>query len=93
MPRLSVSLDGLPAQLYAGELLRLPVTITNAGRLPARSLRLAVADGAGVALVGGGAAAAAGGAAAVLEGERRGAGGAVRQRCMSPRSRHLAKRT
>ncbi|KAI8476140.1 MAG: ER-golgi trafficking TRAPP I complex 85 kDa subunit-domain-containing protein [Monoraphidium minutum] len=52
MPRLSVSLDALPARAFAGELLRVPLTITNVGRLPARALRLAVAAGAGVALAG-----------------------------------------
>jgi hypothetical protein len=54
MPRLAISLDALPRRAFCGELLRLPVVITNVGRLPARGLRLAVADGAGVAVAGGG---------------------------------------
>jgi hypothetical protein len=62
MPRLSIATEALPSRAFAGELLRVPVTITNIGRLPARALRLAVGAGAGVALAGGRGAAAVAGA-------------------------------
>jgi len=78
MPRLAISTEGLPARVFGGELLRIPVTITNIGRLPARNLKLAVADSAGVAIAGEGAAAAGEGAAGVLQ---RGAAGESLEPC------------
>ncbi|WIA33724.1 hypothetical protein OEZ86_006842 [Tetradesmus obliquus] len=57
MPRLALSLDGLPAEAAAGELLRLQVQLRNVGLLPADNLKVAVSS-PGVAIAAAAAAAA-----------------------------------
>jgi hypothetical protein len=66
MPRLSISTDQLPSHLFSGELIRIPITIHNIGRLPARNLKLAVEEAAGVAVAGGGAGVGAGAASLMV---------------------------